>query len=308
MECYLSMVYNDIANYVIIKVWGDGVKKITFIRNILILFLICISSIVFTGCGSSKEVKVHIDKINKGKAALIAAPNINFSKTVLSEVLVEKHTSLSEAIIDNENNEWYISHAAVTNSEPKIFTESLMVDGNAYMRNNESSIWEPSKSKAENTALKFLDSEPLSLTSRDCKDIKILKEGDNEVITIVLSSSYLKKLKEKNVNNLENILNKSKPDENAIETSMEAEELTLNALKKTKYLSCELSFTIDKDGVLIGQKSYYTFEQPDVNIDSQGKMILSDTIQTLTMTTEIKVSSYNNNENKELLKKYKAEL
>lgn len=308
MECYLSMVYNDIANYVIIKVWGDGVKKITFIRNILILFLICISSIVFTGCGSSKELKSHMDKINKGKATLMAAPNINFSRTVLSEVLEEKHTSLSEAIIDNEKNEWYISHSTVIDLEAKVFSETLMSNGITYIKNLNSITWEPSNSKSENTALKILDSEPLSLTSRDCKDIKILKEGDNEVITIILSSSYLKKLEKKNVDNLENVLNNIKADETAIETSMEVEELTLNALKKTNYLNCELSFTIDKDGVLIGQKSYYTFEQPDVNTDSQGKIVLSDTIQTLTMTTEIKVNSYNNNENKELLKKYKAEL
>lgn len=283
-------------------------KKIKFIVNILILFLICISSVVFTGCSSSKELKSYIDKINNGKANLIAAPNINFSRTVLSEISEEKHTTLSEVIIDNESKEWYISHAGVIDLETKVFSESLMANGNAYIRSFNSSNWELSKITSENTALKFLDSEPLDLTAKDCKDIKILKEGDNKVITLVLSSSYLKKLKEKNVSNLKNMINNSNKDKSTIETSKEAEEFSLDALKNTKYLSCELSFILDKNGILIGQKSYYTMEQPAVDTDSQGKMFLSDTIETLTMTSEIKVTSYDDNKNKELLKKYINEL
>ena len=283
-------------------------KKFNWISNIIIIFLICITSFVFTGCSSSKELEGYIEKINKGKADLISQPNINFSKTVLSEILEEKHTSLSEVVIDNESNEWYISHAAVIESDIKVFSESLLANGKSYVKNLKSSNWELSETDSENTALKFLDTEPLTLTSKDCKDIKILKEGDNEVITLVLSSSYLKKLKKKNISNLESILNNFKADETTIENSKEVEELSLEALKKTNYQSCELTFILNQNGFLIGQKSFYILEQPTVDTDSQGKMFLHDAMETLTMTSEIKVTSYDDNKNKALINTHKAEL
>ena len=192
--------------------------------------------------------------------------------------------------------------------EKVIFTEMLVLDGVAYNKIAGESKWE----KLQDQQMKYVfgveEIAALELKAEDYSDLTESKSGDNTIISVKVSKNAIKRFKEESVKNMEAAMEEYKENPNVVPMAIESNMANLEALRKTKYKAMEYTFTINKDGVLVGYKDFFICEQPEVIQEKDGKFVLSKELTELKMTSNVIVNSYDDSENEEFINKIKGEI
>lgn len=266
-----------------------------------------IGAAVFTGCGNKVD-EAKIETIQKAKELLVQADNINLTREIKSEVKGESQSYGNDVIINNNTGEWYNTMFNTMDGQKGIFTEMIVLDGEAYSKVTEESKWEKLQGQEMDYVYGLDDIASLELQDVDYEDYTESKNDDNIIISIKPSKAAIKKIKEKSVKNMEEVMEEYKNNPDVVPMAIESNMANLEALRQTNYKAMEYTFTINKNGVLVGFESFFVFEQPEIVPDSDGKFVLGEERMELKMTSNIIVNSFNDSKNEEFINKIKGQL
>lgn len=279
--------------------------KIKKILTVILTSTIGVASLV--GCGS----KVDNDKVKnilKAKDTLIAAENINLTRTLSTEIKDESQSYGSDVIVNMNTKEWYFTMFNDINGEKATVTEMIVLDGDTYNRSVEQTKWEKLEGQQNDYIFGVDDIAAFDIEAKDCKELKESKDGENTIISIKYTKDAIKKVKEESVKNMEETMEEYKNNPNVAPEAVDVNMANLEALRKTNYKEMTHTLTIDKSGVLVGYNSYFVFEQPEVLPSKDGKFELSEDLIELTMTSNIIINSYNDKKNVEIIEGFKQEI
>lgn len=258
-----------------------------------------IGLILFTGCGTkTKEDETNVDKVNNSIEALLNSENFKLTRSSSLTIGGITSDTVKEVTFNNNNNEGYIASFMVEEGEQNLYSEVLVVDENCYMRGQFQRDWINYGEGSMEGLVGLEDILSIDISPEDCKDIKKITKDGNESISVVASSNYLKKFKNKTI---EKFLNNSE------ENSSPSEEVKneFNKLKeKINYKSINYIFCIDKSGALTGLKADYILEMP--YIDTTPKV--GEEMYNITSVSDITVESYNDNHNEKIIEEFKSQL
>lgn len=280
-------------------------RNIKKILTVLLISTIGVASLV--GCGS----KVDADKVAnilKAKDTLITAENINLTRILSTEMNDESQSYGMDVIANMNTKEWYFAMFNDINGEKVTFTEMIMLDGDKYNRNVEQTKWEKLEGQQNDYIYVVDDIATFDIEAKDYKELKESKDGENTIISIKYTNDAMKKSKEENVKNMEASMDEYKNNPNVAPEAVDANMANLEASRKTNFKEMTLTLTIDKSGVLVGHKSYYVFEQPEVLPSKDGKFELSEDLIEVKMTSNIIINSYNDKKNVEIIEGFKQEV
>lgn len=268
-----------------------------------VILCVTIGLIVLTGCGNTtKEVRSNVDKINKAIEALLDKENFKLTRDSALTIGDITSKSVNEITFNNNTKDGYVASFLVADGEPDLYSETLVVDGTCYLKGEFVSEWLNSGKRTMETLVGLQDLLSINISPEDCKEIKTSTEGDKEVISMVASSSYLKKFKDKTI---EQLLNSSEEDSNPTE---EVKQEFNNLLDKASFKNINYTFAIDKSGVLIGLKADYVLEMPNMNTNEAGEIKVGNGVYNITSASDITVDSYNDSSNAKIIEDFKSEL
>lgn len=280
--------------------------KVKKILAVILTSTICVASLV--GCGSKVDA-AKVENLLKAKESLIAAENINLTRTILTEMNNESQSYGNDVIANLNTKEWYFALFNIMNDEKTLFTENMVLDGNTYTKSIENSAkWQKVDGQQNDYIYGVDDIAAFDIEAKDCKELTESKDGENTVISINYTTDAIKKVKEKNVKNMEAAMEDYKNNPDIPTEAVDVNMANLEALRKTNYKEMTHTLTLDKSGVLVGYNTYFVFEQPEVLPTKDGKFELGKELIELKMTSNIIINSYNDKKNVEILEGFKQEI
>lgn len=246
-----------------------------------------------------KSTQEGVDKISKAREALIATSNFSLARNSTLTIGGVASESLNEVTVNNKMQDGYIASSVVEEGKSKIYSETLIFDGTSYLKGKELEEWTDIGPNTLKSVVGISEILNLDIEAKDCKEIKKSTDGDNEIVSIVTSSRYLKKFKDKYV---EKLLNESPINSNDPENVEESTKEFLEIMEKINYVSIDYKFIIDKSGVLVGTKVAYAIEMPSMDFESDGKVKYGKHMVNIASTSNIKIKSYNNSKNEDIIK------
>lgn len=277
------------------------VKKV-----LMVMLTAMIGGTIFVGCGNRVDDST-VEKILNAKNALLGAKNLSLRNEVITEAQGESQSYMNDAVVNNDTSEWYGAMGNVTNGDMAIFNEILILPDGMYNRfQGEEWQIEPKNNRQIIYGLENISN--IELDSKDCKELKETKVGDNTVLSISTTKDYTKKVKKEAVKTMEKLMDEYKNNPNVTPEAVDSNMANFEALKKTNYKEISYIFTIDKEGVLIGYENYFAMEQPEVIPSKGGKFELGEEMIELKMTNNIIINSYNDEKNVEFINKLKEEI
>ena len=265
-----------------------------------------IGGTILVGCGNKVDDST-VEKILNAKNALLEAKNLSLRNEVITEAQGESQSYMNDAVVNNDTSEWYGAMGNVTNGNMAIFNEILILPDGMYSR-FQGEEWQTG-TKDDRQVIYGLDNiSNIELDSKDCKEVKETKVGDNTVFSISTTKDYTKKVKKETVKTMEKLMEEYKNNPNAIPEAIDSDMSNFEAVKKTNYKEINYIFTIDEAGVLIGYENSFVIEQPEVIPSKNGKFELGEKMIELKMTNNIIINSYNDEKNVEFINKLKEEV
>lgn len=268
--------------------------------GVVILFTAALAgSIIYQDVQKEKQVAqiaAAADEIN----TLI---NIHYETGIVDESESDGKTGITtEVWADFESEKWAAVYAKVAGDAETIYQSQLYNGEECYQLTNQDEAWQ----KEEDSAVGIPNLSALKefyYSDEDLTGIKVTKEDGNTVIHASLTKEALEEAYQSGISLAQlsyEFYQEKDPD------SADAAALLVESAKATQIMSIEVSYTIDAEGILVGNTLTQQYSSPEIVNDGETPELGESQIHTVTY--EKKVVSYNSSDATKTLKQYFAEV
>ncbi len=246
------------------------------------------------------ETKMQVGRIMTAAGELGKLVNLHYQVTTTDESASEGRQGIStEVWADLDSGKWAAVYASLEGEEEKVY-QSLLYDGElSYGLNDTVEDWTELAEPMEQ--IPYYDAlHTFYYSEEDFSKVSVRKESDTAVIEAVLSEDALEKVQEDAVESAnQTYLGYVENNDTA---RMEAASLLLECAKQTKIERVEVSYTINRDGLLCGSRFVEYYSRPAILASEEGT-VLGEPEAHVTTTTRT-VEGYNDKDTTTSLHEY----